>query len=216
MSTYKQSIHRAISDLIKGGVLRKIREGEYGFVKDYERWTHLGRPRSNAFEQAYCAAQKRKNASNGAVNNGAYTHKSEPSTTALTVVSASDDGPSTVALTPEIAVVDANGLCDAGPPRTPVMERPRATRAKNELRRRRRRKPYFLLRILLRKAGEWRTASRTSRPTSWRTTRSCGGSWPRRGSPASTRRRRSGRGSNRSKEVFISFSEGGNTGWPRP
>lgn len=125
VSTYKQSIGRAITDLVAAGVLVKTGEGEYAFVKDYERWTRRGKPRLTSFERMHCLRRKRYMISKASVNNGADTHKPTASTTALTAVSASDDAASAHLMTGVNNGADAKSV----PPRTPSKERA----GKNEL-----------------------------------------------------------------------------------
>jgi Bacteriophage replication protein O len=107
--TSRQAIHRAIDSLAKSGVIARRSDGEFAFIKDYERWSKGGVPRFSRSEIGFIGRQKKSMASSRSVNNGAYTRGSDPlnaSTTALTTDQSDSLNASTTALTPT-ATVDA-------------------------------------------------------------------------------------------------------------
>lgn len=61
LNTHKQMIVRATRTLVSAGVLARIGECEYRFIKNYGSWTNGENPRFRAEEIAYCRAAKRIN-----------------------------------------------------------------------------------------------------------------------------------------------------------
>ncbi|MBU6429923.1 MAG: replication protein, partial [Cyanobacteria bacterium REEB65] len=61
LGTMKQSIMRAIKTLVDSGVLVKVGECEYRFIKNYGAWKAGNKPRFTSQEIAYCRAARKTN-----------------------------------------------------------------------------------------------------------------------------------------------------------
>lgn len=54
----REHVSRAIKELVDSGVLVRLGDGTYRFIKDYESWTRKGEPRLTQTELGYCRSAR--------------------------------------------------------------------------------------------------------------------------------------------------------------